>query len=168
MEVWKDIEGFEGRYMISDKGRVKSLVTNRILKHGLSKSGYHGVSLRIDGTTRQFQVHRLVGQAFIPKQNDNLEINHINNRRGDNRVENLEWVTRKENVVHSIKYGNVLNANPRKDNTSGINGVTKNDRGKWVARIGFEGERIYLGIYDDFEEAKEARLQAEKKIKESV
>lgn len=167
-DIWKDIEDFEGLYQVSNTGKVKSLITDRILKPGISSSGYHSVSLRKGGETFQNSIHRLVGKTFISNPDNLSEINHVNNIRSDNRAENLEWVTRQENVQHSIVYGDVLNAEPRKDNTSGVNGVTKNKYGRWVVRVGFKNKRIYLGVYDTFEEAKKIRLDAVEKIKKEV
>lgn len=164
-ENWKDITGFEGRYKVSDKGRVWSLITNRVLKHGLGTNGYHAVSLRKDGHTYQFSVHRLVAKEFVDNPHSKPEINHINSVRDDNRKENLEWVTRKENVHHSIIHGNTLVGENRKDNSSGVTGVHEHKNG-WIARIGFKHERHYLGLFDSFEEAKKIRKKAEISIKE--
>ena len=113
-EIWKDIEGYEGLYQISNLGRVKSL--ERTITVGLRRkvrkkekimkftirSGYYNLVLRKNGKRKSKQVHRLVADAFIPKVEGKNIVNHINFNRKDNRAENLEWCTQAENVKHSI------------------------------------------------------------------
>lgn len=110
MEEWKDIEGYEGLYQVSNEGRVKSLdryvdnfwgtkqfVRGRILKETTDKDGYLMVYLCKDGKPKGRKVHRLVAEAFIPNTENKPQIDHINTVRDDNRVENLRWVSCKEN-----------------------------------------------------------------------
>lgn len=108
-EVWKDIKGYEGLYQISTNGRVKSLLKvtkfgNRlkvneemILKPALGKRGYYVVSLNHNGKSKTFTIHRLIAEAFIPNPLNKKFIDHINTIKTDNRIENLRWVTSKEN-----------------------------------------------------------------------
>src|SRR5690606_12557938 len=117
MEIWKDIAGYEGYYQISNLGRVKSLSRNtkigsgfraepeRIMKQLLINSGYHTVLLKKQGKQSRKLVHRLVAEAFIPNTEGKGDVNHINCDRLDNRVFNLEWVTRSENLLHAVKLG---------------------------------------------------------------
>ena len=109
-ETWKNIEGFEGLYEVSNLGRVKSVeridsnnhpVKERILKPGKKKEGYLFVILCKDGKHKWYSVHRLVSNAFIPNPNNLPEVNHINEIKTDNRVSNLEWMTSKDNVRYS-------------------------------------------------------------------
>jgi len=114
--VWKDVEGYEGFYQVSDTESVRSLdrVVNsntgkrlfkgRMLKQGKNKHGYLTVSL-CNGVVRTKKVHRLVGKAFIPNPNNYPQINHKNGIKTDNRVENLEWCTSSQNIIHSFKNG---------------------------------------------------------------
>lgn len=108
-EIWKDVPGFPG-YQVSNAGRVKSMfrrvngpkkngriVQEKILKPASVKDGYFAVSLHIGGKRKTKTIHRLVALAFIPNPDNKPEIDHINTNRIDNRVENLRWVTRKEN-----------------------------------------------------------------------
>lgn len=100
-EVWKEIEGFVG-YQVSSFGRVRS--KNKILKHEnkINGAGYYGVSLGRGGDAA---IHRLVAKAFIPNPKNKKQVNHKNCNKLDNRVENLEWVTPKENIKHMLKNG---------------------------------------------------------------
>lgn len=100
MEIWKDIEGYPN-YQVSNMGRVKSLNYNRTGKEKIlkpSKCRYVMVGLNKDGKSKHFSVHRLVASAFIPNPNNLPYINHINEIKTDNRVENLEWCTAKYNA----------------------------------------------------------------------
>lgn len=104
MEQWKDIPGYEGFYQVSNKGRVKSLLNNgRILSTPINTSGYPNVNLCKDGERRIWRVHRLVAIAFLGASN--LQVNHINGVKRDNRVENLEWVSQSENGRHAHRTG---------------------------------------------------------------
>lgn len=98
-EIWKDIAGWEGLYQVSTCGRVKSLKygKERILKQSKNSSGYLTVSLYIEGKTFSKVVHRLVAIAFIPNPENKIEVNHIDEDKKNNRLENLNWMTSKEN-----------------------------------------------------------------------
>ena len=100
-EVWKPIKDFEGYYEVSNKGRIKSSKRNIILNQGNITKGYLGVSLAKDGVSYSKRVHKLVADAFIPNIENKPYINHINGNKKDNRVENLEWCTPKENSEHA-------------------------------------------------------------------
>lgn len=104
-EIWKDIAGYEGLYQVSTVGRIKVTRNGheRISVGVLDKStGYRRFSLYKDGKVKRAYVHRLVAESFIPNVNNKPEIDHINTVRHDNRVENLRWVTRKENRNNPI------------------------------------------------------------------
>ena len=116
MEVWKDIEGYEGYYQVSNNGNVKScvkciLATNRIInrKEKLLKpwtcDGYKIVKLYRKNIPYTTKVHRLVGIAFIPNPEKKPQINHIDSDRANNHVYNLEWATASENAIHGYTYG---------------------------------------------------------------
>lgn len=108
-EIWKDIEGYEGLYQVSNLGRVKSFKRkgcrqDRILKCGISPRGYHQVTLS-NGIQEATQVHRLIALHFIPNPENKRTVNHINGIKTDNRIENLEWCTYQENNLHAYKTG---------------------------------------------------------------
>lgn len=107
MEIWKDIQGFEGCYQVSNLGRVKSFAWSkeRILKPGINSRGYLCVVLHSDGTKCTQTVHRLVLKSFIPNDRNKESINHINGIKTDNRLENLEWATLSENMKHAYDAG---------------------------------------------------------------
>lgn len=102
-EIWKNIIGYEGRYMISSFGRVKSILCNKEKILSLKDiRGYKNTCLWSKEKNRKtIQVHRLVAIHFIPNPLNKPQVNHINHIKDDNRIENLEWVTNSENVKHS-------------------------------------------------------------------
>lgn len=111
MEIWKDIKGYEGLYQVSNLGRVKSLARKVIKAYGAEHNlkeklrvinsdnvGYQVVRLH-NGKGKTFKVHRLVAKAFLGEPNG-LEVNHIDGDKSNNKVENLEYCTRGENLKH--------------------------------------------------------------------
>ena len=99
-EIWKDIEGYEGLYQISNVGRVKRVETDRILKPLKHTKGYYRVELYKNGSQSKKLIHRLVAQAFIPNTENKPQVNHIDENKTNNVVSNLEWMTAKENLNH--------------------------------------------------------------------
>ena len=102
-EVWRDIEGYEGLYQVSDQGRVKSLgrkwrKSERILNPVVRHDGYVVVGLYSGGKPKTFKVHRLVCEAFHENPDNKPQVNHINEIKTDNRACNLEWCTAEENT----------------------------------------------------------------------
>ena len=107
-EVWKDIEGYEGLYQVSNLGRVRSLGHDkyhpgRMLKPGKDRNGYLFVNLYKNGEPKHCSIHRLVAIAFIPNPDNLPEVNHINEKKQDCRVENLSWVSRIQNCCHGSR-----------------------------------------------------------------
>lgn len=101
-EIWKDIEGYEGLYQVSNLGRVKSLprkgTFERIIMPGTKAGGYLCVALYKDGKVKYYRVNRLVAEAFIPNPDNKPQCNHINEDVTDNRACNLNWMSSKENI----------------------------------------------------------------------
>ena len=120
-EVWKKVVGFEELYEVSSMGRVRCVgryveklnhgtmvnayYVPRILAQHYVPEGYLMVNLNSGKNQKGFRVHRLVAQAFIPNPDNKPFINHINGHPDDNRLENLEWCTPSENMIHAIKTG---------------------------------------------------------------
>ena len=104
-EIWRDIEGYEGLYQISNKGRVKSLYkgSERILRPVIDKHGYMFVYLYNDNVRKYFKLHRLVAQAFISNPNNLNEVNYKDENKLNNCVENLEWMRHIDNCNYGTR-----------------------------------------------------------------
>lgn len=165
IEIWRDIPGYEGRYQVSNFGRVISLFHQRILTPKRCGSGYQCISLSNSGVKKRFYIHRLVALCFLtkPKVGAN-EVNHKDFDRSNNRISNLEWVTREENCKHAYVNGRLDFRRPRRcDNKSGKQGVWA-ESGGYRATIGTRKERLNLGWFKELEAAIEARNAAERKL----
>lgn len=139
METWKDVKGYEGLYQVSDLGRIRSLgqVCNaknnstskkreRILVQEITAFGYCRVRLfDFEGKAKHYAVHRLVAQEFIGNT-EGFEINHKNEIKTDNRVENLEIVTKKENCNYGTRNERISKANTQ--NNIWAKGVIQKDK----------------------------------------
>ena len=107
-EIWKDIEGYEGLYQVSNIGRVKSLTTGNLKALTLFKNSYHKLVLYKHNKQSTFYIHQLVAKAFIHNPDNKITINHIDGNKLNNNVNNLEWTTYLENMTHAIK-NNLIN-----------------------------------------------------------
>lgn len=101
-EVWKDIKGYEGKYQVSNLGRVKSFPKKtyskeRILTPIVNVDGYYVVDLCKDGNAKRYRINRLVAEAFIPNPDGLPQVGHKDETKTNNNVNNLEWTTPKEN-----------------------------------------------------------------------
>lgn len=100
-EIWKEIQGYEGLYAVSNRGRVMNLKSRKVLKPGINSIGYELIVLCKNGKQKNYTVHRLVAEAFIPNTDNLPQVNHIDERKDNNDVSNLEWVTASQNMKHS-------------------------------------------------------------------
>lgn len=137
MEIWKSIKNYENDYQISNYGRVKSLKNkskHKILKEGYTTKGYPQIVLCKNGNIKTYLIHRLVAETFIPNPNKLKEINHKDENKNNNHVNNLEWCTR----IYNMKYGKV------KEKISKSNSIK-------VAKINKENKIVE--IYNSIKEA---------------
>jgi len=104
-EIWKSIPGFEN-YLISNLGNVYNKKFNRVKKPTKGNGGYWSINLSKNGKSSFCLLHRIVAITFLPNPENKPQVNHINADKKDNTVNNLEWVTSKENNIHSVTKGN--------------------------------------------------------------
>ncbi|NCB45214.1 MAG: hypothetical protein EOM59_21705 [Clostridia bacterium] len=165
-EIWRDVFGYEGIYQASSMGRVKALqrlqktglVNNptikrkeRLLKQTLIKNGYYSVGITKNGVTRTKSVHSIIFEAFNHVVSDrDTQIDHIDNNKLNNRISNLQLLTRRDNTSKSVK----------KDKPTG---VFKNNN-NWIARISVKNKLINLGTYPSIEEAEKVYLEYKSKL----
>lgn len=102
MEIWKDIDGYDGKYQVSTWGRVRS--ASGIMKTYLNGKGYEKIGLSKNGKSNKHRVHRLVAEAFLPNPYHLPEVDHIDGNKRNNSITNLEWVTGEENRRRYYEY----------------------------------------------------------------
>lgn len=156
-EIWKSIPGYEGFYEASDLGNIKSLerkyrrpgnriIRERILKPNATKKGYYRVELYLLGR-KKFSVHRLVMLAF--KGESNLQVDHINGIRDDNRLINLEYVTNRENICRGLL------CDRKNSKSSELRGVSL-VKNRFKAQVSFNCKKHHLGSFIKEEDAAKA------------
>lgn len=159
MEIWKKIPGFEN-YEVSNKGNVKSLKfgKERILKLNINSKGYLVLSLFKNGKRKHFEVHQLVAIAFLNHKPDGFKIvvDHINEKKTDNRLENLQLITNRENVLKSI------DKNKTSSKYMGVSWDKKSK--KYRTQIRINGKSKYLGNFKNPKIAHAVYLNAIKNI----
>lgn len=155
-EIWKDIEGYNGQYQISNFGRIISYKKKHprllIFKE---KYGYYQIQLTNEYGIKYCRVHRLVAHHFIESIPEGMLVNHIDMDRKNNCVVNLEIISHRENVIHGWR---------SRDKSSAYTGVSKVNRKKnpWAARIQVDKKVLFLGHYKTELEAYRARVNYEK------
>lgn len=102
--MWKDVVGYEGLYQVSDQGEVRRVLKNstKLLKP-YERTNYLTVCLSNKCERKTHNVHRLVAEAFLEKPKDATEVNHKDGDKHNNKIENLEWVSQKENLIHAME-----------------------------------------------------------------
>lgn len=146
IERWVDIKGYENRYQISNLGRIKSLqretrnrngkyiIEEKIMKPMVARNGYLIACLWKNNKQRKFVVHRLVAQAFLGNPQNYKEINHIDEDKTNNRVENLEWCSHKYNMNYGTLKEKISKANSGKTASADTRlKLSQNSKGRiWV------------------------------------
>ena len=133
MSEWRPVAGFEGYYEVSSEGNIRRVLggsgakLGKFLKGKTGNSGYHEVCLAKEGKHYWRLAHRLVAEAFLGSSS--LHVNHKNCDKLDNRVENLEYVTRSENMQHAVANGRDRWAT----RTFDADAVKRDDRGRFAA-----------------------------------
>ena len=102
--MWRKIKGYKN-FSVSDSGEVRNDATSHILKPWIATGGYLNVALCENGNKETKRVHRLVAETFIPNSNSVLQVNHIDGDKHNNRADNLEWITKSENMNHAYRTG---------------------------------------------------------------
>lgn len=155
-EFWKEIEGYNGDYHISNLGRIISYKKKhpRVLIFK-EKYGYHQIQLTNEFGIKYHRINRLVAHHFIESIPEGMLVNHIDMNRKNNEVSNLEIVSHRENVIHGWR---------SRDKSSIYTGVSKVNRKKkpWAARIQVDKKVLSLGHYKTELEAYQARINYEK------
>lgn len=152
-EKWKIIEEFP-KYLISNKGRIKILSTLEDKKVFVKDDGYIATGLTKNKKQNYRYVHRLVAEAFIKNKHNKPQVNHINGIKGDNRAENLEWVTPAENIRHAIDTGLLKYKKKEKEIKN-----SKHLKGEKVSSSKLSPEEVIeIRVLWDFKEYKKVEL----------
>ena len=131
MEVWKDIPGYEGLYQVSDMGRIKriagykkrnkwgsyTILPEKYMKSSFDKDGYLRIGLAKDRERKTYHVHRLVALAFLPNPNNYPQINHKDENKQNNAVDNLEWCTCSYNINYGTRNDKIASKYNKKKRT---------------------------------------------------
>lgn len=166
-EIWKDIQGYDGYYQVSNFGRIKSLSRDifngmgyylkkeKILKSALSNHGYQAVTLYIQNVSKQFLVHRLVATAFVKNMFNKEKVIHIDFIKENNNSNNLEWASSLETVCYQMSN--------QKSSSKFIGVSFRKNRNKWLSSIMIKGKLIHIGSFKTQQEAYQARCDYENK-----
>lgn len=134
-EVWKSVPSYEDKYEISNSGYVRNYKTKKLLAFTKSNRGYLRVCLCNGGISKKMSVHRIVAEVFLDNPNQYPQVNHKDGNKENNLVDNLEWCTCKENIMHAIRNGLVIWTPERRKKMSEIAGKRDMRKMHEAARI---------------------------------
>lgn len=154
MEIWKNVKDYEGIYEASNYGKIRNYKTKFVLNTKPKPDGYYRFGLWKNGKQKYHYLSRLIFSSFSNQNIEGLEINHIDGNRANNKFENLEITTSRENHCHRSKI------NGKK--SSKYSGVCKAYHGKYRAYIFVDNKQKSLGYYFSEAEAYQARVNFEK------
>ena len=156
-EVWKEVKGYDGKYAVSNYGSVKTLsrivsngynnrmTTERLLKPQQKKDRYFKISLRSNGKSISYRIHRLVYETFVGPIEDGKVIDHIDSNRENNRVDNLQAISQRLNIIK---------ANITRHTTSIYPGVSYcNSTDRYLSCIEVNNKTVHLGLYESADDA---------------
>lgn len=103
IEIWKNVDGYENIYEVSNKGNIRRIGKEKNRKLNMNRDGYLLVNLYKNGVSKRLLVHRLVAKAFLPNPNNLPQVNHKDGAKSNNHIENLEWCTASENIIHTYQ-----------------------------------------------------------------
>jgi hypothetical protein len=150
IEEFKDIPEYEGLYQVSNLGNVKSFKNGieKVLKGGISSSGYRNVVLYNGSKLKGYSIHQLVAIEFLNHKplKYKIVVDHINNNKLDNRLENLQIISNRANLTKDKKKGTSKYVGVNLDKT----------RNKWISQITINGKNVFLGRFKTEIEASEA------------
>lgn len=156
MEIWKDIKNYEGHYQVSNCGNVRSIKksTPITLKQFISKQvDYYAVGLWLNGKSTIIRTHTLVAEAFLGARPHKYVVDHIDQNKHNNHIDNLRYVTYSQNHMNKSFMSN---------STTGTIGVSIETRtGRYRSHIKINGKQKHLGYFDNIEDAIKARKDAE-------
>lgn len=104
MEEWRRCKEIDN-YEVSNTGKIRNRRTGRIMRTSINSNGYEQVQLHKDGNMYTRRIHRLVADTFYDGDHSNLDVNHKDGDKLNNNIDNLEWCTRQENVIHGFRVG---------------------------------------------------------------
>lgn len=145
---WKEVVGYNGLYVISSDGQVKNNKRGKLLKSYKDHKGYIRVSLNLNGIARSKTVHRLMMEAFTGE--DTRPVNHKNGIKTDNRLNNLEYVSVRENTCHAFR------------RSGGLTGARLEKAGSWISEIYLDGKQYKLARFPTELQAHEAYMRVAK------
>jgi hypothetical protein len=170
-EKWKDIKGYEGLYQVSNLGNVKSLNyrsagKEHLISPGTDRGGYNILVLCKGKKAKSFKVHRLVANAFIPNPKNKEQVNHKDGNKQNNKVDNLEWCTCKENMHHAWKTGlykgGIMDVNKQKD-IKYIKDFSKINIRDICKELNIDKSNVYRGIASA-EKIRQVKEELQKRI----